>query len=96
MTGYTVAVVPCEDLPEPRITTPRAGENFVTVLNNIPGSRIALYDSFNREIADSGGPRVTLLAPRTFVKDEMITAVRRLGSCFGRWGFRIRVEDASQ
>jgi hypothetical protein len=96
LTGYSVPVVPCEDLPEPRITTPLAGENFVTVLNNLPGSRIALYDSLNREIADSGGPRVTLLAPRTFVKNEMITAVRRLGACFGRWGFRIRAEEAGQ
>ena len=69
------------------IRNPTAGDEFIIVLDSIPGARIRVYDASGAEIADSSG---TIIATRrAVVAGEILTAVQDVGSCTSSTAFQV-------
>ena len=81
----------CEDLPAPRIFTPIAGTNFVTVWQAIPGARIHVFDASNTEIGDGSGSVIVL--SRNLVIGDVLTVIQQVGECTSKTGYRIAVRS---
>ena len=84
----------CEDLPAPRIYTPIAGTNYVTVWQAVPGARIRIYDGSNIEIGDGSGNVIVL--GRNLVVGDVLTVVQQIGECTSKTGYRISVRAKKQ
>jgi hypothetical protein len=89
--GSTPPAIECSDLPAPVVAAPTEGQDYLSVLQALPGARIRVYDAANNEIADGAGTVVRLIPPRVFIQGEFIVVVQQAGTCYGTTGFRIGV-----
>lgn len=88
-TNETPPAGKCEEMPAPRIETPRAGDTFVIVSQSVPGARVRVYDSGGNEIGDGSGTIITLSRP--LIAGETLTVTQQVGECTAREAFSIRV-----
>jgi hypothetical protein len=87
--GETPPARECEDIPAPKIRIPLEGEEFVVVTEAVPGARIHVYDSSNKELGDGSGNVIAL--NRALMYDEQITVTQSIGDCKGKFGYKVRV-----
>ncbi|NTX53512.1 hypothetical protein [Myxococcus sp. CA039A] len=88
-TNQTPPAGSCKELPAPRILQPLAGTNFVIVSQAVPGARIRVYDSTNKEIGDGSGN--VILLSRDLVATDILTVVQQVGKCTSGTAYRISV-----
>lgn len=81
----------CSALPAPRIRVPLVGNNYVAVIEAVPGARIRAYDNSNVELGDGSGTVIILRRPLTGA--DTITVVQQIGDCNSRMGFRVSVHN---
>jgi hypothetical protein len=79
----------CSELGAPVIATPVDGDDFVIVLEAVPGATIRVFDSSGTEIGNGSGWVVALT--RSLSSGETITAVQEVGNCTPSTGFRATV-----
>lgn len=81
----------CSALPAPRIRVPLVGDNYVAVIEAVPGARIRIYDNANVELGDGSGTVIILRRPLTGA--DTITVVQQVGECNSAMGFRVAVHN---
>ncbi len=72
-----------EPVRRSRVSTPRAGDRAVNILNPLPGARYRVYDVMFQEIADGSGGTVRLKSPRVLQANEPLVVTHELGTCKG-------------
>jgi hypothetical protein len=81
----TSDALPCGSLPAPKIRRPVVGNNFVVVIEAVPGARLRVYDATNTELGDNSGPIIPL--NRDIASGEKLTVVQSLNGCEGQYGY---------
>ena len=85
----TVTVQPCSSLPPAKIMAPRAGDQTVTVIDEVPGSTIYIFAS-GQEIGRGGGTTINLIRP--LEQGETIIVLQGMGTnCFSSQVFVLEV-----
>lgn len=81
-------VLSCSELPAPVIAPPQDGDDFVLVIEAVPGATIRVLDA-TKEIG--GGAGAVILLDRALQAGETIVVVQEVGSCTGSSAYSITV-----
>ncbi len=72
----------CSDIPAPEVTPLRDGQDYLDVMNHIPGANVRVYDGSSDEIGDGGHRRILLSRP--VAAGEVLQVSQSLGpNCDG-------------
>ena len=83
----------CGDLKPPRIATVRDGDDFIIVMEAVPGARIRVYDEQANEIGDGSANKVQLARPVN--AGEQLTVTQVVGECPSELGLQLEVAEPS-
>ena len=61
----------------------------MVITEAVPGARIHVYDSANKELGDGSGNVIAL--NRALIYGEQITVTQSIGDCKGKFGYKVRV-----
>lgn len=81
----------CSALPAPRIRVPLVGDNYVVVMEAVPGARIRVYDQGMVKLGDGSAPVIILRRPLTAA--DTVTVTQQVGDCRGLMGYRVSVHN---
>lgn len=87
--GPGVKVLPCSQLPAPRIRPPSPGDTQVEVLDSVPGARIQIYAN-GQKVGDGGGGLILLVRPLN--DGETVDVVQILDKCRSQFVFEVPVK----
>lgn len=90
-TSEPTSVLPCEDLPAPKVGHPLVGQTFVIVTESIPGARVRVYDATDDELGDGSGTVIQL--KRAITGADTLTVVQQVGDCMGKRGYLVSVRN---
>jgi hypothetical protein len=89
--GVTPPPTRCDSLPAPKIAHPIVGNNYVVVIDAVPGARIRVYDAANIEIGDGSG--TVIILTRALTGADTITVVQQIGECTSKTGYRVSARN---
>ena len=85
------SVLPCEEIPAPKIATPFDGDTFVVVTDSILGATIRVWsDNQSAEIGDGAGTNIGLTRPLVF--NERLIVSQQIGECISQSAYSIFVQ----
>ena len=87
-------ILPCRELPAPKIFPPIIGTDYVVVTESVPGARIRIYDDDGKEIGDGSGTVVQLI--RTLTGVDKLTVIQQVDDCISSSAYVIYAQHAGK